>query len=73
MRDTRPAADDLVLAIRRRADSSSSFRAALDLSETMRRATLAQLHTAHPELPERQLVTLLIARRYSITVPQVGR
>jgi hypothetical protein len=73
MRDTHPAVDDLVLAIRRRTDSSSSFRAALDLSETMRRAALAQLRSSHPELPERQLVALLVARRYGITVPQMGR
>jgi len=62
MRDTGPAAEQVQLDALRRMAPAERIRLAFELSESVRRVTLAGLRARHPDRTDLELVELMLGR-----------
>lgn len=67
--DTTPAAWSTYQAVLDRMGGPARFRAALELSESVREIRLAGIRARHPELSQKQVITRLVQEEYGVTLP----
>lgn len=67
--DTTPAAWSTYRAVLDRMSGPARFRAALELSESVREIRLAGIRARHPELNQKQVIARLVLEEYGVTLP----